>query len=414
MTPDYSRTRRACYFSYIAAAPIFCLPAMLFVTFQQMYDIPYTLLGALVALNFCTQLGVDLLFSFFPQHFNVKLTIRTMPLLTSLGLLIYALIPTLWPSHAYAGLLAGTLLFSIASGLGEALISPTIAALPSDNPDRDMSKLHSLYGWGVFGSVVVTTAFFYLFGTQHWMYLTLLFAILPLISSLLYCISPIPELGSSHGSEASAVTKRRRVGILLCVCCIFLGSAAENTMTNWISSYMEISLGIPKTFCDIVGLALFALLLAGVRSVYAKWGKSIWRVMMFGMIGAAVCYFVAGVTPNAGVALAACVLTGCCTSMLWPGTLILMEENMPRLGVAAYALMAAGGDFGASVAPALMGVITDAVKASDWGLHMTQTLGLASSDQLGMKVGMLASVAFPVLGAGLLLIMRRYFKQKTE
>ena len=80
--------------------------------------------------------------------------------------------------------------------------------------------------------------------------------------------------------------------------------------------------------------------------------------------------------------------------MLWPGSLIFMEENMPHLGVAAYALMAAGGDFGASVAPALMGVVID---------------------QHGMKVGMLIAAIFPLIGVAWLLVIKRYFKKvKTE
>ena len=181
-------------------------------------------------------------------------------------------------------------------------------------------------------------------------------------------------------------------------------------MTNWISSYMEVSLGISKEFGDIVGLALFAVLLGGTRTVYAKWGRNIWRVLFAGMIGAVVCYLVAGLVPGAGVALVACVLMGCCTSMLWPGSLILMEEKMPHLGVAAYALMAAGGDFGASVAPQLMGIIVDGVAASYWGQTLASSLSLAP-DQLGMKIGMLIAAVFPTFGVVLLLIARRYFKR---
>ncbi|MBO5897418.1 MAG: MFS transporter [Clostridia bacterium] len=410
MTPNYARTRRACYFYYVSAASVFCLPPMLFVTFQETYGIPYTLLGTLVAINFCTQFGIDLVFSFFSRFFNIKTTVRVMPLLTSLGLLIYALVPSLWPSHAYAGLVIGTVLFSVASGLGEVLISPTIAALPSDDPEGDMSKLHSLYGWGVFGVVVVSTIFFALFGAKNWMYLTLFFAFLPLISCFLYCISPIPSFDVSHGNETAAAVKHRHLGLALCVGCIFLGSAAENTMTNWISSYMEISLGIPKTVCDIVGLALFALLLGGTRSIYAKWGKNIWRVLLVGMAGAVVCYVVAGLSTNAIVALVACVLTGCCTSMLWPGSLILMEERMPHLGVAAYALMAAGGDFGASIAPQMLGIVVDSVAASEWGRELASSLALAP-DQVGMKIGMLIAAVFPLLGVLLLFVVRRHFKR---
>ena len=43
--------------------------------------------------------------------------------------------------------------------------------------------------------------------------------------------------------------------------------------------------------------------------------------------------------------------------MLWPGTLILMEEKIPAVGIAGYALMAAGGDFGASIAPQTLGIV---------------------------------------------------------
>lgn len=404
--PNYTRTRRACYFAYVAAASVFCLPPMLFVTFQETYGIPYTLLGTLVAVNFCTQLGIDLIFSFFSKHFNIKLTVRLMPLLTSLGLVVYALVPMLWPQHAYAGLLVGTVIFSVAAGLGEVLLSPTVAALPSDNPERDMSLLHSLYGWGVVLMVAIGTAFFALFGTQNWAYLILGLAVLPLIASLLFCLSPIPSFEVSH-NETKAVAKKRNIGLFLCVICIFLGSAAENTMTNWISGYMEVSLGIPKEFCDIVGLALFAILLGSTRTLYAKWGRNIWRMMFVGMIGATLCYLAVGLVPNAIVALIACVLTGCFTSMLWPGSLILMEEQMPGLGVAAYALMAAGGDFGASVAPQLMGIIVDTV-ADEAGL--VSFVGPLSPEQLGMKTGMLIAAIFPALGIVWLLIIKRYFK----
>lgn len=69
------------------------------------------------------------------------------------------------------------------------------------------------------------------------------------------------------------------------------------------------------------------------------------------MIGAALCYLAAGLSTNVILAFVACIFTGLFTSMLWPGTLILMEKKIPAPGIAAYALMAAGGDLGASIAP---------------------------------------------------------------
>ena len=82
-----------------------------------------------------------------------------MPLITAFGFCVYALIPTLFPQYAYAGLLLGTVIFSISAGLGEVLISPVVAALPSDTPDKDMSALHSLYGYGQYitddGNIII-------------------------------------------------------------------------------------------------------------------------------------------------------------------------------------------------------------------------------------------------------------------
>ena len=141
---NFKTTKLACYTSYFTMSSIFCVPPILFVTFREMYGISYTLLGTLVLINFFTQLSVDLLFTVFSRYFNEKIMVRIMPVVTSLGLLIYALIPTFFPDIAFVGLLIGTVIFSIAAGLSEVLLSPMIAAIPSKNPQRDMSFLHSL------------------------------------------------------------------------------------------------------------------------------------------------------------------------------------------------------------------------------------------------------------------------------
>ena len=407
-TTNYAKTKLSCYFSYLSMASAFCLPPILFVTFRELYGISYTLLGTLVLINFCTQLTIDLIFSFFAKYFHVHKTVTIMPLLTSLGFIIYAVVPSVFPQHAYAGLVIGTIIFSVASGLSEVLLSPVIAAIPSKHPDKDMSILHSLYGWGVLAVVVISTIFLNVFGRENWMYLTVFLALLPLIASYLFATSPIPEMNLSHGANTKSAQKHH-FGLALCIACIFLGSCAENTMSNWISSYMENALHIPKTLGDILGMALFAVLLGLTRTWYAKYGRNISNFLLGSMIGTAICYLVVGFSGNVIFCFIACILTGCCTSMLWPGTLILMEEKIPSPGVAAYALMAAGGDFGASVAPQLLGIIVDKVSVSDWASQLSTTLSL-STEQIGMKVGMVTAAVFPLLGIFLLLYIKRYFK----
>ena len=411
ITPNFKRTKIACYTAYFTMSSIFSLPPLLFVTLREMYDISYTLLGTLVLTNFCTQLAIDLIFTLFSKHFNVSKVVKAMPLITSAGLIIYALVPTFCPDHAYVGLLVGTVIFSVAAGLSEVLLSPVIAAIPSDNPQRDMSTLHSLYAFGVFTVVTVGTLFLKLFGNENWMYLTLFFALLPIIASVLFLISPIPDMGGHEGSSDITGTKRRTLGLAMCVGCIFFGSCAENAMSNWISGYMENALHIDKTLGDIFGMAMFAILLGIARISYTKFGKNICRVLLIGMIGASACYLVAGFSTSIVLAFLACILTGLFTSMLWPGTLIMMEEKFPGIGVAAFALMAAGGDLGASVSPQLMGIVIDNVSASSFASELSTAINL-SAEQIGLKAGMLVSAIFPILGTLLVALIIRYFKKQ--
>ncbi len=408
---NFKRTKLACYSAYLIMASVFCLPPMLFVTFREMYGISYTLLGTLVLINFCTQLGIDLVFSFFSKYFNIKLTVRIMPLLTALGLFIYTLIPMFFSEYAYFGLVAGTVVFSVSAGLSEVLLSPLVAAIPSDTPDKDMSFLHSLYAYGVVTAVLTGIVFLNVFGTSNWMYLTMLFAILMLIPFFLFSTSPMPEMKTCT-PEKSKNTSGRRVGMLLCVLCIFFGSAAENSMTNWISTYVENSLGISKTLGDLLGMLLFAVLLGLGRTWYAKKGKNIQSVLLVSMVCSLICYLVASLSPIPAVALVACVLTGLCTAMLWPGTLILMEEKYPASGVTAYALMAAGGDFGASIAPQLLGIVVDNVSSSGFALKLGNTLEL-TPEQIGMKTGMFVAALFPLIGVAVLFVIREYFKKQN-
>ena len=407
---QYNRTRFACFSAYFTMSSIFCVPPLLFVTFRELYGISYTLLGTLVLTNFCTQLLVDLIFTVFSKRFDCKKIVRVTPLVTSLGLALYALLPTLFPNQAYIGLLIGTIVFSISAGLSEVLLSPTIAALPSKNPQRDMSTLHSLYAFGVVTMVLISTIFLKLFSYENWTYLIYFLAALPVFAAVLFMFSPMPAFVSSEASGGVSGTKKRAVGLAFCVGCIFFGSCAENVMSNWISSYMENALGIEKMLGDILGVAMFALLLGMARISYARFGKRIFRVLLIGMMGASVCYLVVAFSSNTVVAFVACILTGLCTSMLWPGSLIMMEENLPGMGVAAYALMAAGGDLGASAAPQLMGVVIDNVAASDFAKEASVRLGI-TAEQVGLKVGMLVTALFPIIGAVVLLLAMRYFKK---
>ena len=407
------RLKLACYTSNISGAVIANLSPVLFLTFREIYGISYSLLGLLVLINFVTQLGIDLIFSFFSHRFNIAKTVRAMPLLGMLGLVIYAVWPFLFPSYAYVGLVIGTVIFSAAGGLGEVLISPLVAAVPSEDPDREMSKLHSVYAWGSVGVIVISTLFLLLFDRSNWQYLVLAFSLVSFASFLLFLGASIPKMETPKQASGAFKMLLDR-GVWLCIFAIFLGGAAECTMAQWSSGYIEAALGIPKIFGDLFGVALFSVMLGLGRTLYAKHGRNIGRVLTLGAIGATACYFIAAVSSVPVVGLLACALTGLCTSMLWPGNLVVASSRFSQDGVFIYAMMAAGGDLGASVAPQLLGVITDAVIASPRAAAIAVDLSL-SPEQLGMKLGMLFGMLFPLCGIFVYLhIWRRQKREEVE
>ncbi len=395
MDKNTVRVRLGCYASNISMSVVGNLSPLLFLTFHELYSISYSLLGLLVLINFCTQLGIDLIFSFFSHKFNIPMAVKCAPFLTMAGLVIYALSPVIFPNSVYAGLCIGTVLFSMASGFCEVLISPVIAALPSDDPDRDMSKLHSIYAWGVVGVAVISTVFLYFCGRDNWQVLPFVFLIIPVMAVVFFSRAKLPEMATPE-KTSGAVKFLKNGGVWLCVLGIFLGGAAEVTMAQWASSYIEQALSLPKIWGDIFGVAIFAVTLGFGRSLYAKIGKNISRALFFGALGATACYLIAAISPLPVVGLIACAITGFCVSMMWPGSLIVASDRYPQGGVMIFALMAAGGDFGASVGPQLVGVITDAALENPALLSMAENLSL-SPEQFGMKLGMIVGMLFPLI-----------------
>lgn len=405
MEAKIMRLKYACYTTNISMSIVGNLSPVLFLTFRSLYGISYSLLGLLVLINFVTQLTVDLIFSFFSHKFNISKAVKLTPVLTVAGLLIYALWPFVFPQSVYIGLVIGTVIFSASGGFVEVLISPVIAALPAEDPDREMSKLHSVYAWGVVVVIIISTLFLLWAGGENWQWLALLFAIVPLVATFLFAGAEIPQMETPE-KVSGALRLLKNKGLWACVFAIFLGGAAECTMAQWSSGYLEQALGIPKVWGDVFGVALFAAMLGMGRTLYAKIGRDIGRVLFFGAIGATICYLTAAVSNIAVIGLLACALTGFCTSMLWPGNLIIASERFPAGGVFIYAMMAAGGDLGASVAPQLVGIITDAVIAEPAAVETALRLGLLP-EQLGMKLGMLAGMLFPLIAIPLYFCMWR-------
>ena len=243
--------------------------------------------------------------------------------------------------------------------------------------------------------ILAFTLFVFLFGVKYWYFLVLAFSVVPLSSMLLFAGAELPDIQP----ESSGDNTFKRTGVktlALCVICIFLGGAAECTMAQWCSGYIEAALSVPKAVGDIFGVALFSVMLGLGRTLYSKYGKNIDNVLILGSFAATLCYVLAATISIPALALVFCALTGFCTSMLWPGNLISVTDKLKGGGVMLFALMAAGGDLGAATVPALVGMITDSVMTKTELVPFADSLGL-SLEQLGMKTGMLIGALFPFM-----------------
>lgn len=401
MNNKYKRLRYACYTISLSMSIVGNMPPLLFLIFRTEYNLSFSFLGFLVLMNFLTQLAIDVVFSFFSHRFNIPKVVKSMPYITFLGLLIYSLWPLLSSQTADIGLVIGTIVFSASAGLAEVLISPIIASIPSDDPDREMSRLHSVYAWGVVPVTIITTLFLLIFGSANWHFLVFIFMILPIVSVLLFSGISVPDMSSPQRvSGVIEFLKNKTVWIF--VFAIFFCGAAECTMAQWASGYIENALGIKKIYGDIFGVAMFSVMLGFGRTLYAKKGKNIMRVLIVGTFGAFICYLLCAISPWRILNLVACILTGFFTSILWPGCLVISSEKFQNSGVLIYALMAAGGDMGAAFVPQLVGMVTDYVINNNFMISSFAN-NFANAEEIAMKCGIFVASLCPLAAFFILL-----------
>ncbi len=404
------RLKIACYLGNITMASISCLSPLLFTTFNSEYGISFTLLGFLILVSFAVQLIIDLIFSFFADKFNIPLTVKVMPLIAILGFFIYASSPWLFKGYEYFGLVLGTIIFSASAGLGEVLISPIIAEIYPENADAEMGKLHSVFAWGCVGNILIGTLLLMLFSTKNWQILVFMFALTPLICAILFMSADIPDFKTDSDKTVSIGEHIKNKELWICFVCIFIGGATECTMSQWASSYLELSLGIDKVLGDIFGFALFSVALGIGRVRYAKNPINIEKNILIGIIGSAICYLLTALSPLPFLGLLGCAFTGYFVAMLWPGSLIISSERIVGGGVFIYAMMAAGGDLGASLGPQLVGIVTDIVSNNDIATSIATSLSI-TPDALAMKCAILIGSIFPIIG---IFICTHLFKTKSK
>ncbi len=379
MRMDYRKTMYACFIGYIVQAVVNSFVPLLFVTFQNTYQIPLEQITLLITVNFMIQLLIDLLSAGFIDRIGYRASVLLAHTCAAAGLALLTILPELIPGH-FAGILLAVCIYAVGGGLLEVMISPIIEACPTDNKEAAMSLLHSFYCWGVTGVVLISTVFFAVFGIQNWKILTLLWVLLPVANGIFFSRVPIYSL-QEDGVKGMTMPELFReklfwVLMLMMVC----SGASEQAVSQWASTFAEEGLGITKTLGDLVGPMSFSVLMGLSRLLYGKYGDrlDLNRCMKYSCLLCIASYLLITLFPNPMVELAGCGICGFSVGILWPGTFSKAAASLRRGGTVLFALLALAGDLGCSGGPTLAGFVSSAAGGN-------------------LRVGILSAIVFPVL-----------------
>ncbi len=388
---SYNHTIYASYVGYITQAIVNNFAPLLFLTFMADFDLTMDRITLITTVNFAVQLAVDALAVKVVDRIGYRPCIVAAHIFAVLGLAGLAFFPMILPP--FIGILLAVVMYAIGGGIIEVLISPIVEACPTDAKAAAMSLLHSFYCWGHVFLVVVSTAFFAIFGMGSWRVMTCIWALVPLANIfyfLLVPIYPIVAEGTRQMSLRELLSKR--VFWLLLVMMVCAG-ASEQAMSQWSSAFAEKALGVSKTLGDLAGPCAFAVLMGTARALYGRFAEKIpLRAFMIGSAALCIgCYLLAALSGSALLGLIGCAACGFSVGIFWPGTFSIAPGVLPGGGTAMYALMALCGDLGCSGGPTLVGLASNA----------------AGGD---LRVGLLLALVFPAV----MLLFTAVLKKKNK
>lgn len=359
--PAYKLTFIACYIAYITQAVVNNFSPLLFVTFSSEFDIPLSTISLLISMHFAIQMVADLLTARFADRIGYRNSVVAAHFLASAGLILLAFLPDLLP-NPFVGILIADLLYATGGGLIEAVTSPLFEACPSDNKDAAMSMLHSYYSRGQLAAVLLCTLFFATAGLSNWRILSLIWAVLPLANAILFMFVPIVEPDSRPEKRTPLRELLGRGGFWLMVVLMIGSGAAELTVCQWASAFLETCLGIDKTVGDLLGLCLFSFFMGTARVLYGLFSEKV-RLSVFMAVSGALCvisYLMITCSTLPAIVLAGCALCGFSVGIMWPGTYALAAKRLMG-GTSMFAILALAGDVGCSVGPFLAGTLGEAL-----------------------------------------------------
>lgn len=389
----------SCCIGYVTQAIVNNLMPLLFVTFSTVYKISLDKIGLLITINFVLQMTIDFVAAKYIHKVGYREAIVFAHIMATAGLVIFGVAPFISPGNIYPMLVMSIVFYAIGGGLIEVLISPMVEALPMKNKEGTMSLLHSFYSWGHVLVILLSVLYFYVIGMDRWMYLPILWAIIPFLNALLLMKVPI----YIYGEEGSVTSMRsiftKRIFWIFAVLMVCAG-ASELAMAQWSSYYAEIGLNVSKTEGDLLGPCMFAVFMGISRVLYSKLSDKI-KLSNSLIICSALCilcYCVATLVKNPLIAIWGCAICGFSVGIMWPGVYSLAAKDYPQGGTMMFALLALGGDIGCTLGPGIVGYVSEALG----GTHDS------------IKKALLLVIAFPIIMIVMLMLDKYRIKKEPS
>lgn len=335
------------------------LPPLLFVSFQDCFNVSLTQLTALVTLTFAVQLLMDALSTKLMDKIGYRTAMVASHFFVAAGLASMGILP--YVMSPYPALIISVIITAIGGGILEVITSPIVEAIPEGKGGK-MSLLHSFYSFGYLATVMISVAYFLIFDRMQWRYLLYIVAIIPIINGIFFLFVPCTSLAEQRGESMSLKSLFKNKMLYLFIVLIMCAGACEQAISQWISYFAEKGLNLSKATGDLIGPFSFALLMGLGRLFYGLFGYRIHIKKMLPIAGVStlVCYITAVASQSAVVSLIACAACGFTVSITWPGTLDSASKNLPKGGTAMFALLALGGDIGCTLGPSIVGFVSDA------------------------------------------------------
>lgn len=376
MEKKYLLTVKACQIGYIVQAAVNNLLPLLFVYFNEVYNIPVYLISTIITYNFGLQIFVDFCVSKIVIKLGYKKTVISALSLVIVGLMLLGLVPYLFSDYLsiYIGIMIACTFTAVGGGTTELIFSPVVEALPLKNKQKRMSMLHSFYCFGHILTIVFATIFFVVFGIENWTILAFILAIVPLITIVLFSKSTIvpPE-----GDEAPVGRIRlfKNGAFLILFLLMICAGATEQAIAQWISYFAESGLNMVKAYGDLVGTLAFAVFMLLSRLYFGKTKKQvdIIKTIITFSVFLTLFLLISMLTNLKVLSLIILATCGIFVAYFWPSVYSYSSVVFPSGGTVMFSMLALGGDIGCTLGPTIVGLVADVTS---------------------VKVGILSSVVF--------------------